>query len=105
MFKTCLNYKVIIGIGLVILLAYFFAPQLANYSWLLFVLLCPLSMILMMAGTNHDRDRPDKLFVCPECGLSYREAEWAKKCVAWCKEHHSCNIEIIAHAVENTKNK
>ncbi len=48
---------------------------------------------------QHDHDQPEKLFVCPECGLSYRDAEWEKKCAAWCKAHHSCNIEIIRHAV------
>ena len=35
---------------------------------------------------------------CPECKLKYREKKWAKACEAWCKEHHSCNLEITAHA-------
>lgn len=38
------------------------------------------------------------LFVCPECGFKYKEKEWADKCEAWCKEHHSCNLEITSHA-------
>lgn len=101
--KACLNPKVLIGTGLVILLAYIFIPQVAQYSWILFVLVCPLSMMIMMAGMNHAQDKPDKVFTCPECGLSYREAEWAKKCAAWCKEHKSCNLEIIKHAIEQTK--
>ncbi len=98
--KICLNPKVLVGIGVVILLAYIFAPELARYSWILLVLACPVAMIFMMAGMNHNRDRPDKVFACPECGLSYKEAEWAKKCAAWCKEHHSCNLEITKHAVK-----
>lgn len=98
--KSCLNPKVLIAIGLVILLAYLFAPQLANYSWLLLLLACPLSMILMMVVMNHGSDKPEKVFACPECGMSYKDAEWAKKCAAWCKEHKSCNLEIIKHAVE-----
>lgn len=38
-----------------------------------------------------------KLYQCDECGFKYAEKEWAEKCEAWCKEHQSCNIEIIAH--------
>jgi len=97
--KMCMNWKVFLGIGVVILLAYLFVPNIASYSWILFVLVCPLSMMLMMAGMNHDGNKSEKLFVCPECGMSYKEVEWAKKCAAWCKEHKSCNMEITQHAV------
>ena len=38
-----------------------------------------------------------ELYQCEECGFKYAEKEWAEKCEAWCKEHQSCNIEIIAH--------
>lgn len=31
--------------------------------------------------------------------MKYKQKEWAEKCEAWCKEHQSCNLEIIAHAV------
>ncbi len=41
------------------------------------------------------------LFICPECGLHYRAENTAKKCQAWCEEHHSCNLGIIAYAEEN----
>lgn len=33
-----------------------------------------------------------------ECGMKYVE-KWMEKCKAWRKEHHSCNVEITAHAV------
>lgn len=33
------------------------------------------------------------------CGFRYEEKEWAEKCEAWCKEHKSCNLEIIAHGI------
>ena len=28
-----------------------------------------------------------------------------KKCEAWCKEHQSCNLDIIKYAVENNEKK
>jgi hypothetical protein len=102
-FKMCVNWKVLLGVGVVILLAYLFVPQLASYSWILLALACPLSMVFMMAAMNHDDNKSERLFVCPECGFSYKDAEWAKKCAAWCKEHHSCNLEITKHAVEQIK--
>lgn len=40
-----------------------------------------------------------KLYQCPECGLSYDDEKWKEKCEAWCKEHQSCNLEIISHSV------
>ena len=36
---------------------------------------------------------------CPVCGYAYDEKEWAEKCESWCTEHHSCNLDIIAHGV------
>lgn len=42
-----------------------------------------------------------RLYECPECRLRYKEKEWMDKCEAWCKERHSCNLEITAHAIEN----
>lgn len=51
-----------------------------------------------------------ELYQCEECGLKYADdstssitgKEWAEKCEAWCKEHKSCNLEIIEHAVKET---
>ena len=40
-----------------------------------------------------------ELYQCEECGMSYENNEWALKCEAWCREHKSCNLEIIKHAV------
>lgn len=40
-------------------------------------------------------------YQCEECGFHYEEKEQAEKCEAWCKERHSCNLEITAHALEN----
>jgi len=40
------------------------------------------------------------LHACEECGFKYAERGLAEKCEAWCKEHHSCNIEITKYAVE-----
>ena len=60
MLKCCLNPKVIAGVIAVIILLYVFAPQLARYSGLLIVLICPLSMGLMMMGMNKNHDKSDK---------------------------------------------
>jgi hypothetical protein len=76
--KACLNYKVLIGIAAVIVLAYIFAPQLARYSWLLLALACPISMIAMMAGMQHMQDKPNspkQVFVCSECRMQYADKE------------------------------
>ena len=40
------------------------------------------------------------LYQCEECGLRYADESIAQKCEAWCREHHSCNLDIISHAVE-----
>lgn len=40
-------------------------------------------------------------YVCEECGYLYKEKKWAKKCEAWCKEHQSCNLEILERGVPN----
>jgi len=49
--------------------------------------------------TNH---ADNFLNTCPECGLKYADKKWAEKCEAWCKTHHSCNLEITAHAEKET---
>jgi hypothetical protein len=38
-------------------------------------------------------------FQCEECQFLFKEKEWAEKCEAWCKEHHTCNLEVMPHAV------
>lgn len=43
------------------------------------------------------------LYQCEECGFHYADKDLAEKCEAWCREHKSCNIEIMAHAEENKK--
>ncbi len=48
-----------------------------------------------------DKDQ-GAVFRCPECGLRYPNKELARKCEAWCREHQSCNIEIIKHAISGS---
>ncbi len=43
-------------------------------------------------------------YQCKECGLWYKDREIRKKCQAWCKEHKSCNLEIIKHSIKNMTN-
>lgn len=53
-----------------------------------------------------DNNHPNtdlRLFKCSECGLLYKDEEWAEQCKKWCKEHKSCNLEIIAHAISSTE--
>lgn len=42
----------------------------------------------------------NNLYACEECGFFYSEKSWAEKCEIWCKEKHSCNIEITKHSVK-----
>ena len=97
--KACLNYKVLFVIGIIIALAYLFTPQLARYSWILLVLACPASMILMVAAMQHGKGQ---VYVCAECGLTYTDKNWSQKCQAWCAEHKSCNLEIIKHSIQQS---
>jgi len=39
------------------------------------------------------------LYICEACGFACKEKELAEKCQQWCKQHQSCNLEIIQHAV------
>ena len=39
-------------------------------------------------------------FECRECNFLYDDAGLAEKCEKWCREHHSCNIEITKHAIK-----
>lgn len=59
--KCCLNPKVIIGMLLLIGGAFLFLPktQVAHLTPIAVALICPLSMILMMA-TIHHTDHSDK---------------------------------------------
>ena len=87
--KHCLNPVVLMGIVIVIIVAYKFIPNIANYSWVLIVLICPLSMIFMMKTMDHNHGESNKVFVCPECGSSHENAESARKCASMCKEDNS----------------
>ncbi len=50
--------------------------------------------------THKIKKRKEQLYKCTECGLHYKEKEWADKCKAWCSEHSSCSIEIIKHSIK-----
>ena len=60
MLRCCLNPKVIVGVLAVIVLFYFFAPQLLKYSGFLVFLIFPLSMGLMMVMMNKNHNKSDK---------------------------------------------
>jgi hypothetical protein len=43
------------------------------------------------------------LYQCEACGLKYAAQETAGKCLAWCTEHKSCNLDIIKEAVREAQ--
>jgi len=54
--------------------------------------------------TKDKKQHSVKIYQCGECGLSYEDKEISEKCQAWCKEHKSCNLEIIKHSIKNMAN-
>ncbi len=40
------------------------------------------------------------LYQCTVCKLHFTDKEWADKCIAWCKEYNSCNLEIMRYSEE-----
>jgi len=50
-------------------------------------------------------EKENKLYYqCEECQHIYEKEELANQCESWCKEHKSCNLEIVKHSIKN-KNK
>ncbi len=43
----------------------------------------------------------ETLYVCSECKMGFKDKKWADKCQKWCSEYHTCNLEIIKHAVKD----
>lgn len=102
----CCSAPIILVIGFLLLY-----KGSGNYWWLI-ILLCPLMHIFMMREHKHSNscehemnEKNNLLYQCPECGLKYKEKEWAEKCERWCKKHKSCNLEITKHAVNIKLNK
>jgi len=50
------------------------------------------------------KDKDKKLFQCKECGLLYKEKNWAERRKEWCRKNHTCNLKIIKHAEKNERN-
>ena len=38
-------------------------------------------------------------YVCVECNFAYKDINTAKKCEDWCREHHSCSLEITKNVI------
>lgn len=50
-------------------------------------------------------EKVKQIYQCPICGFHYEDEMTAKKCEAWCREHKSCNIQIIKESFESQKVK
>ena len=50
---------------------------------------------------KENKDDKGVTFICEECQFRYADKDLAQKCEDWCREHHSCNIEITKHAIQN----
>lgn len=57
----------------------------------------------MVKSVEQDNRAKGDYYKCLECGFFYKEKKWARKCQAWCKEHKTCNLELIKHAVKSIK--
>lgn len=54
-----------------------------------------------VVGMVHTLERHTKTFyVCEECGLIYKEREWAEKCEEFCAKYQMCSLEITRYAVQ-----
>jgi len=49
---------------------------------------------------NGKENEEMKCYYCEECGLVYANKKKAEECEEWCREHKSCNIEIIKHSLK-----
>src|SRR3989344_3991606 len=54
--------------------------------------------------TKDKEQAGSKTYQCEECGLWYKNKGISEQCQAWCKEHKSCNLEIIKHSIKNMTN-
>ena len=43
----------------------------------------------------------ERIYACKECGLRYKDKEWAERCEDFCKRYKQCSLEIIKHAIKN----
>ena len=60
-------------------------------------------MVNVVKGENLNPPRDHDVYQCKECCLHYADLTVASKCEAWCGEHKSCNLELIAKAIESEK--
>jgi hypothetical protein len=47
----------------------------------------------------------EEVYQCEECKLIYKDKKWAKECEKWCKENHTCNVEITKHRIREKEQK
>jgi len=65
--------------------------------WVVVLGLLILGAVYLYKMVFQKNKKSNKVYICSECGYEYEEKEWAVKCQNWCKEHKSCNLDIIKH--------
>ncbi len=75
-----------------------FGMGLGILFWILVFVLVVLFIVAMVKYIFEDKkESKNKVYVCKECGYEYEDKIWAEKCENWCREHKSCNLDIIKH--------
>lgn len=67
-------------------------------AWQIWVPGALLIVIAVVYNKRLFRKPASNTYACPECNLRYRDRAKAEACEAWCKAHHSCNLDIIQFA-------
>ena len=53
-------------------------------------------------GSSWENRTETEIYVCPECGLGYKDKNWRNECELWCKKTKSCNLDINEHSIQKS---
>ena len=63
-----------------------------SLSWKIIISICFTFFLINCTQTQ--------TYICDVCEISFEDKKWADKCENWCNTQHSCNAEIINHAIK-----